>query len=125
MDDKKLVKALRSCAKDDCSRCPMTGTDCVQDLQRMAADRLEQLTPPCKIGDKVWALMQRNTGLVPHHGVVTEMYYTDDGRLGIVVKRCCRGEFGKVVFWTKKEAEAAIKKIKEDRNGKTDRTPGQ
>ena len=116
MEDKKLLKSLRACAKGNCSACGLNTADCIKTLATLAADRLEQLMPPCKIGDKVWALIQRNTGLAPHQGVVQEMYFTDDGRLGIVVKRCCRGEFGKKVFWTKKEAEDAIKKIQE---GKT------
>ena len=119
MDDKKLVKALRCCAKEDCNGCPMEGRlQCMSDLMSAAASRLQLLRPPCKIGDKVWGILRRHNGMVPHQGRVAEMYYTDDVRLCVVVKQCCRGEFGKVVFCTEKEARAAIKKMQEENKWK-------
>lgn len=65
---------------------------------------------PCKIGDRVWAI--RNFKGVKHaeSGIVNDMLFTKEMKLQIVVKYVARGEWGKVVFATKEEAEAAIVK---------------
>ena len=63
---------------------------------------------PCKIGDTVWAIRNINGVKQPQNGIVGEMFYTDDMRLCIVVRYIARGEWGKKVFATREEAEAAI-----------------
>lgn len=63
---------------------------------------------PCKIGDTVWAIRCYRGVLVPQQGRVSEMLFTDDMKLSIVVKHICRGEWGKKVFATKEDADSAI-----------------
>ena len=66
---------------------------------------------PCKVGDEVWAIRTYGGG-VKHalKGKVSEMYYIDESmRLCIVVKGISRGEWGKVVFATQKDAERVIR----------------
>ena len=63
---------------------------------------------PCKIGDQVWAIKTHMRGQFVKKGVVYQMYFGDDMQLCICVKNVCRGEWGRNVFATKKEAEAAI-----------------
>ena len=63
---------------------------------------------PLKIGDEAWAIRNYNGVKHAQKGTVREMFYTQDMRLCIAVDRVARGEFGKKVFRTKEEAEAAI-----------------
>lgn len=71
---------------------------------------MERLTIslPCKIGDRVWAI--RNYKGIKHaqEGIVAEMFFTPEMKLHIVVKHVARGEWGKNVFATQEEAEAAL-----------------
>lgn len=73
-------------------------------------DTVDAVELPCKMGDLVWGIHKIN-----HHsyavkqGVVNQMYFGEDMRLCICVKNVCRGEWGKKVFATKEEAEAATK----------------
>ena len=68
--------------------------------------------PTCKIGDEVWAI--RNFKGVKHakRGRVSEMFYTNDMRLMIVVRYISRGEWGKTVFPTQAAAESALREEK-------------
>ena len=63
---------------------------------------------PCKIGDWVWAIRSYHGKKHPKRGIVSDMYFSQDMRLQIVVKHIARGEWGKTVFATDKEAYAAI-----------------
>ena len=63
---------------------------------------------PCKIGDFVWAVRNYKGHKHPQRGVVSDMYFSNDMRLQIVVKHVARGEWGKTVFATDKEAYDAI-----------------
>jgi hypothetical protein len=70
---------------------------------------------PCKMGDHVWGIHKINYHkYVVQQGVVNQMYFGDDMRLCICIKNVCRGEWGKVVFATKEEAERAIAERKVD-----------
>lgn len=71
---------------------------------------------PCKIGDSVWGIKIYNHGREAKKGVVHNMYFGEDMRLCICVKNVCRGEWGKNVFATKEEAEAALAKMDGDGN---------
>lgn len=83
-----------------------------------ALDRIEELAQqyptvdavevPCKIGDKVWAIRNYNGIKHPQKGFVSDMLFTRDMRLQIVVKHIARGEWGKAVFATYEEAAEAI-----------------
>jgi len=67
---------------------------------------------PCKIGDTAYAIRRLSGGgrrIVS--GVICEMYYiSSDMALVVRLKNVCRGEWGKVVFGTYEEAEAALNK---------------
>ena len=65
---------------------------------------------PCKVGDAVWAIRSYQGHKHPQKGFVKEMYFLPDMTLHIVVKHIARGEFGKAVFFTREEAEAALAK---------------
>ena len=64
---------------------------------------------PCKIGDTAWVICNHKGHKKPKKGVVSEMYYTDDMKLCIVVKFIKRGTWGKDVFGTQEEAWEAIR----------------
>ena len=65
---------------------------------------------PCKVGDTVFGLNRHHKrGSYVMEGEVKEMYFAEeDMRLCIVVKGACRGEWGKVIFGTREEAERAL-----------------
>ena len=64
--------------------------------------------PPVKIGDFAWVI--RNYKGIPHAqtGKVTDMYFTREMELHVVVSHIARGAWGKTVFATQEEAEKAI-----------------
>ena len=63
---------------------------------------------PCKIGDWVWAIRDYKGHKHPQRGIVSEMYFSTDMSLHIVVKHIARGKWGETIFATDKEAYAAI-----------------
>ena len=69
---------------------------------------------PCKVGDYVWAISQRNRGKEATQGRVSQMFYMDGMELCVVVYHVCRGIWGKNVFATKEEAEAALGGVRKD-----------
>lgn len=73
---------------------------------------------PCKIGDVVWAIRDYMGHPKVFQGFVSEMLFTEDMRLCIVVRFTARGEWGKVVFATEEEAKLAIQKRKDKTDGK-------
>ena len=64
---------------------------------------------PCKIGDTVYGIRRWHGTKIAKAGTVSEMFYTQEGKLMIVVKYVCRGHWGKQIFATLEEAEAALK----------------
>ena len=64
---------------------------------------------PCKVGDTVWCVRSYKGVKHPQEGKVGEMYFTADMRLHIWVKHIGIGEWGKKIFATREEAEAALK----------------
>lgn len=82
----------------------------LRDIVKMilAAPKADAVQVPCKIGDFVWAI--RNYRGVPHpqEGKVSEMFFTRDMKLRIVVGHIVRGEWGKTVFGSYEDAEKAI-----------------
>lgn len=71
---------------------------------------------PCKIGDEVWAIRNYNGVKHPQKGFVSDMLFTRDMKLHIVVKHIARGEWGKDVFATYEEAAEAIGERKTNAN---------
>lgn len=73
---------------------------------------------PCKIGQDVWHIRDYKGTKRPVKGEVSEMYFTSQMKLVIVVKYVGRGEYGKTVFRNEDEAWAALEKMKgEKENG--------
>ena len=70
--------------------------------------RVDAVEVPCKIGDFVWAIRSFHGHKHPQRGIVSDMFFTKDMKLMIVVKYVARGEWGKTVFATDAEAYAAI-----------------
>ena len=66
------------------------------------------ITLPCKIGDTVYGIRRYQDRIVKA-GTVSEMFYNRDGELIIAIKNVCRGCWGKQIFGTREEAEAALK----------------
>lgn len=64
---------------------------------------------PCKIGDTVYGIRRWHGTKIAKAGTVSEMFYTQEGKLMIVVKYVCRGHWGEKIFRTLEEAEAALK----------------
>ena len=64
---------------------------------------------PCKIGDTVYGIRRWHGTKIAKAGTVSEMFYTQEGKLMIVVKYVCRGYWGEKIFATPEEAEAALK----------------
>lgn len=70
--------------------------------------RVDAVELPCKIGDYVWAIRSFHGHKHPQRGIVSDMYFTRDMQLNIVVKYVARGKWGETVFATDTEAYAAI-----------------
>lgn len=79
-------------------------------------DRSQLLRVPCKIGDFVWVIRNYHGTKHPQKGQVSELLISKDLRLVIVVKHIARGEWGKEVFATYDEAQAAIKERENGEN---------
>lgn len=116
----RLVKLLREwidteCDNhDNCDGCPYgkDDNDCYRHLAETMADHLIKngvIVPPCKVGDTVWGIRNYRGKKHPQQGIVSEMYFLKDMTLQILVKHVARGKFGKTVFLTREEAEAALK----------------
>lgn len=77
--------------------------------------RKDAVEIPCKIGDVVWGIRNYKGIPTPQLGRVSEIFFVgSEMTLCIVVKSVCRGEWGKQVFATHKEAYAAA--VRERRN---------
>ena len=63
---------------------------------------------PCKIGDTVYGIRRYQDRIVKS-GTVSEMFYNQNMELIIAIKNVCRGCWGKQIFATLEEAEAALK----------------
>ncbi len=71
--------------------------------------RPRQIKTPCSIGDTVWAIKKYSGTEVAREGIVSEIFFTSDMDICIVVKNLCRGRWGKTVFATQEETEKAIR----------------
>lgn len=68
------------------------------------------ITLPCKIGDTVYGIRRYQDRIVKS-GTVSEMFYNQNMELIIAIKNVCRGCWGKQIFGTREEAEAALKGV--------------
>lgn len=69
---------------------------------------------PCRIGDDMWCIRDFKGVKHPVKGKVSDMFFTSEMKLMIVVKYVGRGEYGKTVFPTNEEAEAEIERRKHE-----------
>lgn len=89
-------------------------------LELLESDTVDAVEVPCKVGSLVWGIKRFNRGQKAIQSVVTQMYFGDNMRLGIVVKGVCHGEWGKNVFATEEEALAKIDGERKDNERKAD-----
>lgn len=71
------------------------------------AGRLIEL--PCKIGDTVYGIRRYHDIRIVQSGIVSEMYFSQENRLIIVINHICRGYWGENIFGSFEEAKAALK----------------
>lgn len=76
-----------------------------EDLEE--AGRLIEL--PCKIGDTVYGIRRYRDIRIVQSGIVSEMYFSQENRLIIVINHICRGYWGENIFGSFEEAKAALK----------------
>ena len=76
------------------------------------APAVDAVVLPCKIGQTVWTIRRYHDKKLPQEGIVSEMFFTRQMKLVIVVKNVSRGEWGKDVFATREEVEAALEERK-------------
>jgi hypothetical protein len=75
-------------------------------------DTVDAVELPCKIGDEAWCLRYFHGTLKAQLGYVSEMYFTQDMKLQIVVKNVGRGKWGEKIFPTYIQAQAEIERRK-------------
>jgi hypothetical protein len=75
------------------------------------APTVDAVVLPCKVGDKVWCIVNRGLGLVAREGIVSELYFTEGMEMGIVVRRLRRGRWMKEIFPTAEAAMAEIERL--------------
>lgn len=75
-----------------------------------AANTIDAVPVPCKIGDLVYGIREYKGVPNVQKGFVSEMFFTKDMKLMIVIKYVCRGYWLDKVFPTCEAAEAAIRK---------------
>lgn len=74
------------------------------------APTVDAVELPCKIGDTVWCIRNFSGHKHPQEGIVSEMLFTKEMKLQIVVKYVGCGHWGEKIFPTREAAEAAINK---------------
>lgn len=89
---------------------PARWNDAKHSVLRKIAEQptVDAVVLPCKIGDTVWAIRNYRGTKHPQQGRVSEMFFTTEMKLHIVVSHISRGEWGKTIFATREEAEAAL-----------------
>lgn len=120
----RLVELLKKIEKEPAITCPAYKTDktcedCKYSINDSLCNHIERqvdyliandvVALPCKVGDRVWAIRKYKGVSHPQESVVSDMYFTRNMELMIVVKYVARGIWGKTVFRTKEEAERALK----------------
>ena len=60
--------------------------------------------PPCRMGEMLWGIRTYRGTKKVVQGVVSEMFFTRDMQLCIVLRSVCRGRYGEKVFRTYEEA---------------------
>lgn len=108
IDKEKVIKTLEFLAKheDSFRRTVIYGV--IHTIKTIPT--IDAVELPCKIGDKVWIARQYKCHKRPRCGIVSEMFFTDNMELCIVVKGVARGKWGVDVFATYEEAQAEIER---------------
>lgn len=74
------------------------------------APAVDAVVLPCRIGDEVWTAKRGSWGWKAVKGPVSQMAFTEDMRIIIMVHRICQGFWGERIFATQEEAEAEVKR---------------
>ena len=108
IDADALTKLMCRACNNECCEEPCEPGECFIYDAVSNAPTVDAVELPCKIGDFVWAIRSFQGHKHPQRGIVSDMFFTKNMKLMIVVKYVARGEWGKTVFATDKEAYAAI-----------------
>lgn len=68
------------------------------------------LALPCKVGDEVWGIRSPWHRPSVKAGEVTEIYFTENMQMGVLVKGVGTCRWGLTAFLTQEEARAAVNK---------------
>lgn len=79
-----------------------------QEIENMPAADVVLVT--CKIGDAVYGIRNYKGKTSIQKGFISELFFTKDMKLMVVVKHVCRGHWLEKVFPTREAAEAAMRK---------------
>lgn len=79
-------------------------------------DRVKFSTPPCKLGDILWAIRASRTNVFVKSGRVSQMKYNSNMDLLITVRNIATGTLGKTIFLTQEAAEKALKEREADKH---------
>lgn len=72
------------------------------------ADQAHWAELPCRIGDMAYAIRNYRGAYHVQQGVISDMFYSDEMQLVVVIRHIARGIVGRSVFLTREAAEAAI-----------------
>ena len=113
--DGKVIykKCSKTNCKERCCDCPVEQEIPVRLKDYEDAEENGMLKMlPCRIDDEMWAIRRYSGVLTVQKGFVSEMFFTKEMKLMIVVKHVARGVFGEKVFLTREAAEQALAKMK-------------
>jgi len=114
----------------DCKKC-IHQEVCYLDIQFEGAeycddfkDKTRFIEVPCKINDTVYGIKKYKGIWNVKKGIVSEMFFTRDMDLVIVVHHILRGRWGRTIFPTEEAAQQALQTLREGTdNGNNDTKP--
>lgn len=114
LDERELAEHYKESGNEDGYKGKSKLVEFLEELKSYKkAEENEMLKMlPCRIDDEMWAIRHYRGVLTVQKGFVSEMYFTKEMKLMIVVKHVARGVFGEKVFLTREEAEQALAKMK-------------
>lgn len=121
VDETNLRGILEQCGRDyckkingDCSKCSFLdiSLEKLRNYEKAEENGMLKMLP-CRIDDEMWAIRHYRGVFTVQKGFVSEMFFTKEMKLMIVVKHVARGVFGEKVFLTREAAEQALKQMGE------------
>lgn len=90
--------------------------DAVKDIIKLIETEIpvNAVELPCEIGDTVWVICHAGRNHLIKEAKVSDMYFSANMELVVVLYNVHRGIVGKHIFRTKGEAEAALREMEEN-----------